>query len=100
VLVEIGDPRYRAHDVSRLVHHDRGCGAEARAELGERVEIHRAVDDLRGGNQADRRAARDDGEQIVPAAANAAGVLVDQLAEWDRHRLFDVAGVVDVPGNA
>ena len=52
------------------------------------------------GTQAHRRAAGNDGEQIVPAAANAAAMPVDQFAERDRHRLFDVAGPVDVAGDA
>ena len=50
-----------------------------------------AIDDLRRRHHAHRRAAGDDRQQIVPAAAHAAGVLLDQLAERDRHRLFDVA---------
>ena len=52
------------------------------------------------GTSAHRRAAGNNGEQIVPAAADAAGVRLDQLAERDRHRLFDVAGLVDVAGDA
>ena len=39
-------------------------------------------------------------EQIVPAAADAAACVVDQLAERDAHRLFDIAGLVDMAGDA
>ena len=44
-----------------------------------------------------RRAAGDDGEEIVPAAADAAGMLVDQLAERDAHRFLDHAGLFTWP---
>src|SRR5438552_18901269 len=37
---------------------------------------------------------------IVPPAVNAAAIALDQLAERDSHRLFDVAGTLDVTGNA
>src|SRR3546814_2590421 len=80
--------------VGRLVHHDRGGGAEAGAEFLEPVEIHRRVHDLRRGNQRHRRSAGDHREQIVPAAADAAAMGVDQLAEADAHFLFDDTGLV------
>ena len=50
--------------------------------------------------QRHRRAARDHGEQVVPAAAHAAGMALDQLAQRDAHLLFDVARLVHVAGNA
>src|SRR5438552_19046857 len=37
---------------------------------------------------------------IVPPAVNAAAIALDQLAERDSHRLFDVARTLDVTGNA
>ena len=100
MLVEIGQPRDRLDQVGRLVHDDHRRGAEAGAQLAERVEIHRRIDDLRRRHHAHRRAAGDDGEQIVPAAAHAAGMFVDQLAQWDAHRLFDVASLVHMAGDA
>src|SRR5271166_639512 len=39
-------------------------------------------------------------EQIAPATPHAAAMLLDQLAERDRHRLFDVAGLVHVSRDA
>ena len=94
MLVEIGDAADRADDVGRLVHDDDRRGAEAGAERLQPVEIHRRVHDLGGRNERHRRTARDDREQIVPAAADAAGMPVDQLAEADRHGLLDHARAV------
>ena len=91
MLVEIADAADRADDVGRLVHDDDRRGAEAGAERLQPVEVHRRVHDLGRRDQRHRRAAGDDGEQIVPAAADAAGMLVDQLAERDRHRFLDHA---------
>ena len=51
-------------------------------------------------NHRHRRAAGNDGEQIVPAAAHAAGMPLDQLAQRNAHRLFDIAGPLDVAGDA
>ena len=56
--------------------------------------------DLVGRDAAHRRAAGNDRQEIVPAAAHAAAMLVDQLAERDPHRLLDIAGLVHVAGNA
>ena len=52
------------------------------------------------GSEPHRRSARDDREQIVPAAAHPAAVPVDQLAERNRHRLLDIARLVDVTREA
>ena len=51
-------------------------------------------------HQWHRGAARDDGEQVVPAAAHAARVPIDQLAQRNAHRLLDVAGLHHVAGDA
>ena len=68
--------------------------------LAQAVEIHRAIDNVARRNVGHRCAARNDGKQIVPAAADAAAMLVDQFAEGDAHRLFDRARLVDVAGDA
>ena len=47
-----------------------------------------------------RGAARNDRQQIVPAAANAAAMLLDQFAEGNAHRLFDIAGLVHMARDA
>src|SRR3954454_10702537 len=100
VLVEIGDAGDGADQVGRLVHHDYGRGAEARAQLAQRVEIHRRVDDLLGRHHAHRGAAGDHGLEVVPADADAAAMLLDQLTERNAHGLFDVAGPLDMTGDA
>ncbi len=47
-----------------------------------------------GRDQRDRRTAGDHREQVVPPAADAAAMLLDQLVERDAHRFFDHAGLV------
>ena len=43
---------------------------------------------------------RDDSQQVVPAAAHAAAVLVDELPEGDAHLLLHRAGPVHVAADA
>ncbi len=83
VLVEVARAaRWRLHDVGGLVHDDDGGGAERRiCGFAQAVEIHRRSMICSAGDQRHRRAAGDDRQQIVPAAADAAAVLFDQLAE-------------------
>src|SRR3954452_2201969 len=100
VLVEIRDAGDRADDVGRAVEYDHGRGAKSAFEVAQGVEVHRGVDDLFGRHERDRRAARDRAQEVVPAAAHAAAMAVDELAEGDAHLLLDVAGLVDVPGDA
>ena len=68
--------------------------------LAAAVEIHQQVIALVRRDERHRRAAGNDREQIVPAAAHAAGMGLDQLAQRNAHRLFDVAGLLHVAGNA
>src|SRR4029077_6765941 len=51
------------------------------------------------GPQPPRRPAGHHRLEIIPAAADAAAMPLDQLAEWNPHRLFDVAGPLDMTGN-
>ena len=53
------------------------------------VEIHQRVAHLLARHAGHRGAARDDRQQIVPAAADAAAMLLDHLLERDAHRLFE-----------
>src|SRR5687768_14920799 len=99
MLVEIGDAGDRLHHVGRLVHDDHRRCAEAGLEIAKTVEIHRRIDDLMRWNQRHRRTARNDGEEIVPAAAYSAGVALDQLAERHRHGVLDHARLVHVAGD-
>src|SRR5690606_35150825 len=50
--------------------------------------------------QRHRGAARNDGEQVVPTAAYAAGMLLNQLTQRNTHLLFHVAGLVDMARDA
>lgn len=100
VVVELRQPRDRADDVCALIHDDDSRGAESTLAIFQRVEIH----DLRVarsfGQDGRGGAAGDDGFEVVPAAAHAAAVLVDELAEGDGHFFLHRAGVVDVAGDA
>src|SRR5262249_47008076 len=100
VLVEIRDAGHGGDDVGRLVHHDHGRGAERRLELAAAVEIHQQLIGLMRRDHWHRGAAGNDREQIVPAAAHAAGMFVQQLAQRNAHRLLNVAGLLDVAGDA
>ena len=94
MLVEVGQPGDGANDIGRFVHDDDGSGAETRLQIAQAIKIHRRVDDLFGRHQRHRGAAGDDGEQIVPAAADAAAMRVDQLAERQAHGFFNDAWLV------
>src|SRR6202158_6618577 len=100
VLVKIGNPRHRTDQVGRFVHHDHRGGAETGAQFSQAVEIHRCIDDLFRRHHAHRRTARDHRLEIIPTAADAAAMALDQLPEWTPHRLFDVAGTLDMAGDA
>src|SRR5262249_16966220 len=100
VLVEPGEDHDRLDDVGGFVHHDQRGGAERALDLDQGVEIHqhRVANVL--WQHRGRGPARDHAEQIVPTAAYAARVLFDQLAHRDAHRLLDIAGLLDMTGNA
>ena len=99
MLVEIADAADGLHDVGRAIHDDDRCRAKTGADRFQPVEIHRRVHDLLGGHQWNRRAAGNDGQQIVPTAANTAAMLFDQIAERNAHRLFDDARPFDMPAD-
>jgi hypothetical protein len=95
VLVEGRQPPDRFDDIGVLVHHDDRRRAEAGACSPQPVEIHDRIFAHRLRRHAGHgRAARDHGLEIVPAAADAAAMAVDQFIEGDRHGFFDDAGVV------
>src|SRR6202158_1161680 len=100
VLVEIGNPRDRTDQVGRFVHHDHRGGAETGAQFSQAVEIHRCIDNLFRRHHPHRRTAGDHRLEIIPAAADAAAMTLDQLPEWNPHCLFDVAGTLDMAGDA
>src|SRR5690348_14166334 len=92
MLVEFRQPRNRLYYIGRLVHDDDCSGAEPALDGDQAVEIHqhRLADGFRYYRH--RRTAGNDAEQIVPAAAHSAAVLLDQFAQRYAHRLFDIAG--------
>ena len=96
VLVEVRQTRNRLDHVGALVHDDDGGGAETGLDVLERVEVHqhRVTDGL--GQHGDGGAAGDDAQEVVPAAADAAAVLLDEVLERDGHLLLDDDRVVDV----
>ncbi len=100
VFIEPRQPRDRLHDIGRTIHHDHGRGAQPGLHVTQTVEIHQHCVANRLRQQRHRRTAGDHRQQIVPTAAHAAAMLVDQLAERDTHLLFDVAWLVHVAGYA
>ena len=94
VLVELRQAGDRLDDVGGLVHHDHARRAQARLVLAQRVEIHQHVVADMLGQQRRGGAAGNDAEQVVPAAAHAAGIALDQLPHRDAHLGFHVAGLV------
>jgi hypothetical protein len=96
VVVELAETGDGADNVSRLVHDDDGRGTKTGLRVLECVEVHKlVVTDLPGKNGSGRTT-RDDSLEVVPAADDTTAVLVNELAERDRHLLLDGARVVDV----
>eukprot|EP00354_Favella_ehrenbergii_P010829 CAMPEP_0170466100 /NCGR_PEP_ID=MMETSP0123-20130129/10192_1 /TAXON_ID=182087 /ORGANISM="Favella ehrenbergii, Strain Fehren 1" /LENGTH=420 /DNA_ID=CAMNT_0010732155 /DNA_START=1151 /DNA_END=2414 /DNA_ORIENTATION=- len=100
VLVELGEAQNCVDHIRLLVHHDDGCCAETRPALLQIVEVHDSLTALPRVEHLNRRAARDDGLQVVPAANDATGVALDQLSERDAHLFFNSDRVVDVATDA
>src|SRR5215831_19237269 len=100
VFVEVRDAGHGADDICRFVHHDHGRGAEGGFELPGAVEIHEQMLAVAGRDQRHGGAAGNDREQVVPAAAHAAAMGVEQLPQRHSHGVFDGAGFLHVAGNA
>src|SRR5262245_7275094 len=88
----------RPHHADRIVHHHDAGRAEERSRLLHGVHVHRHVD-LVGGERRHRGAARDHRLQL-PAVRDAAGVLVDDLAQRRAHGQLVDAGPHDVARDA
>src|SRR3712207_7359658 len=71
-----------------------------RSTLFPYTTLFRSVDDLVRRHHGHRGAAGDHREEVVPAAADAAAMAVDQLAEGEAHGLLYVAGLVHVARHA
>src|SRR5229473_1385717 len=100
VLVEFREARDGADDVGRFVHDDDRGRAEAALHVAQRVEIHQHAVADRFRDDRHRRAAGDDAQQVVPAAAHAAGMRLEQFLQGNAHRLLDIAGALDMAGEA
>jgi hypothetical protein len=105
-------------NVRALVHDDDRAGAETGLGVLQRVKVHPAqpVEHDSSPNAAeshsqdllahvlrddrDGAATGNDAKEVVPAATDAAAVLLEQLLERDAHLLLDHAWVVDVAGHA
>mmetsp|Transcript_9730 Transcript_9730/g.39603 ORF Transcript_9730/g.39603 Transcript_9730/m.39603 type:complete len:528 (-) Transcript_9730:20-1603(-) len=96
VAVEVREAADGGDHVDRLVHDGDRRRAEARATRLQVVEVHERFGALVDGQHGHRRAAWDDGLEVLPAAADAAAVLVDELAHRDGHFFLDDDRVVDV----
>ena len=84
----------RGDHVGGFVHDDDRGRAQTGLDVAQTVEIHqhRVADRFR--QQRHARPAGDDRQQVVPAAAHAAAILIDQLAQGDAKLLLHIAGLV------
>ena len=53
-----------------------------------------------GSKAARKRTTRNNGQQIIPTAAHAAGVLFKQFLQRNAHFFLNIARIIDVTGNA
>jgi hypothetical protein len=96
VMVELAQTGDSADNISGLVHDDDGGGTETGLRILQGVKVHELVVADFPGKDRGRRATRDDSLEVVPAANDTTAVLVNELAERDRHLLLDGARVVNV----
>ena len=94
VEVELGD----VDDAVRFVHDDKTTRTHDRANLCERLEVDRGVEELRRNDAAGRTASLSCLELVT--AADAAADIEDDFLEGCSHRNFDKAGVVDLAGES
>src|SRR5690606_38892254 len=80
MLEEGGQPGNCADDIRRLVHDDHRSRPEGRLLVSHTVEIHDRVFHVLATDNRTGGAAGNDSHQVVPAAADTAGMLFDQLA--------------------
>ncbi len=83
-----------------LSHDNDGGGAQARTHVAQAVEVHEHGIADRLGQHRHRRTPGDDRQQIVPAAAHAAGMPLDQFFQRNAHFLFDIARPLHMAGDA
>ena len=96
VVVELGETGDGANNIGALVHDNNGSRSETRLRILESIEVHELVVANLLGKDGSRRTTRDNSLEVVPATNDTTAVLVNQLAERDRHLLLNSARVVDV----
>ncbi|GMT31566.1 hypothetical protein PFISCL1PPCAC_22863, partial [Pristionchus fissidentatus] len=100
VLVEERETGDALHDVGLLVHHNHGGSSESGLGGDERVKVHQHVVAHALGHERNRGSSGDDGQQVVPAANDAAAVALDELLERDGHLLLHRARVIHLARDA
>lgn len=96
MLVKLGEPGDGLDHIRRFVHDDDGTRAEAGAKVLERVIVHKGDLAVGLGHDGDGAASRDDTLEVIPSAADATAVLLEELLERDRHFLLNDTGLVDM----
>src|SRR5215217_1455039 len=81
MLEEGSDPPDGTNDVGRLVHDDHAAGAERGLLLAHAVKVHDGIHHVFAAHDWARSTTRNDGEEIVPAAADAAAMLFNDVLE-------------------
>ncbi len=99
VSVEGAQPRYCPDHVGAFVHDDNSSSTKTRLAIFQTIKIHELVVTHMPWQDWRRRPARDDSFEIVPTAADATTVFVDELAERNAHLFFHGGGIVDVSGD-
>ncbi len=89
----------RLDDVGGLVHDDQAAGAERRFLVAHAVKVHDGIHHVFALDDRARCTAGNNRQQIVPAAANAAAVLFDQITERNAEAFFDDARRVHMARN-
>lgn len=96
VVVELAETGDGADNVSGLVHDDDGSSTETGLRVLECVEVHELVVANLPRENGSGGTTGNDSLEVIPAANDTTAVLVNKLAERDRHLLLDSAGIVDV----
>jgi hypothetical protein len=97
VAVEVAETADGSDNVGALVENNDGGGTETRLRVLETIKVHNLVITDALGKDRSGRTTGDDGQEVVPTASDTTAVLLDKLAERNRHLLLDSARVVDHP---
>jgi len=100
MLVEFSESENGVNYISLVIHDDDSSGSQTRSSIFEIIEVHDSLFALLFDQHGYRRAARNDGFEVIPTSKNTTTMSVDQLSEWNGHLLFNSDWVVDVTRNA